>query len=249
MHRMLNRLHLPSTLSSLTRPALALAIAVMAVPFAGCEEAVPTELEPFFTPILDLPGLPDGETGTFEMTISNTGSTDVNVDSVAIAEDPDAPGQDGSFGAELDSTTILADDEGNLRVTYETPGGEAQAAIIVITSDAEVNPTLEIPVNALAYEPPAPADGGTEPTDSGTPADAGNPPNDAGNPPADSGTPADAGNPPADAGNPPADAGTPADSGTPADAGSDTDAGAAADAGTPADAGSDTDAGASDAGN
>ena len=229
MHRMLNRLHLPSTLSSLTRPALALAIAVMAVPFAGCEEAVPTELEPFFTPILDLPGLPDGETGTFEMTISNTGSTDVNVDSVAIAEDPDAPGQDGSFGAELDSTTILADDEGNLRVTYETPGGEAQAAIIVITSDAEVNPTLEIPVNALAYEPPAPADGGTEPTDSGTPADAGNPP--------------------ADAGNPPADAGTPADSGTPADAGSDTDAGAAADAGTPADAGSDTDAGASDAGN
>ena len=153
---------------------------------SACPERTPSELRPLFDSLENLPGLPpetdcgadpnccleegwcrDVET----LTIRNVGDRDVHVAAVRIAELDGHAGEESAFSKatiDLGEGDALGPDEQLIvRFRYTTPDGAGRSAKIVIESDAEVNPTLEIEVHALDYAPLPPSDGGTNDAGSG----------------------------------------------------------------------------------
>ena len=116
---------------------------------AGCGERVPSELRPGFEELIDLPFnicTEEGD-GSVNLLLRNIGDDEVTIASVAFTADSTQPDGVTNFNVPIvDDTTLLADGEAFVQFTYRVPGGLAQRAILAIQSDAEVNPTLEIPV-------------------------------------------------------------------------------------------------------
>lgn len=140
-----------------------LAFAPLLLLAIGCGPHTPTELVPTFTSLTGLPGLPpsdgcSGEDCCLEagwcldvetLTLRNVGSSTVTIESVAFKG-----GSDPAFKElQLSAMELGPDEQANVRFRYTTPTGAAQSGTIVITSDAEVNPTLEIGVETLPYTP------------------------------------------------------------------------------------------------
>jgi len=184
--------------------------ALLATALTACNP--PGQLEPLVDAIDELPGMPEPGSCAADdpdccltegwcldvewLTLRNVGGSTVNISSVSFT------GTDASSFTDVAASLSEVSPNALVAVSfrYTSPGGAAQSATLVVESDG-TNPTLEIPVQTLAYEaPPPPQDAG--PGDAG-PGDAG--PSDAG--PTDAG-PTDAG--PTDAG--PTDAG-PTDAG------------------------------------
>jgi len=174
----------------------------------------PGELSPLFTSIEGLPGyLDDADTpDPFEMPVRNIGEATVTVTGIHFEDlDGNAGESANFFDVENDTDTVEQNDQFILRFKWRTPGGVGQSALLVIESDAEVNPRLEVEVHSTDYAEPS--------DDAGVSEDAGSPAEDAGTS-EDAGASADAGGDGDDAGNA-ADAGASGD-----DAGSSADAGA-----------------------
>lgn len=115
----------------------------------GCGERVPSELRPGFEELIDLPFNICTEEGnsSVNLLLRNVGDDEVIIASVAFSADDTQPDGVTSFNAPVvDDTTLLADGEAFVQFTYRVPGGLSQRARLVINSDAEVNPTLEVPV-------------------------------------------------------------------------------------------------------
>ncbi len=168
---------LRTALLSLAAPAL----------FAGCPGS--SELVPFFESFEGLPGLrPATECAgggddccladrwcldVQTLSVRNVGSRTVTIDSVSFEDTGDAPGGAAAFSRlEAEPRELDPGEQTSVRFRYTTPGGEAQAATLVILSDADVNPRLEISATTLAYTPPGENDAGPGESDAG--------PNDAG---------------------------------------------------------------------
>jgi hypothetical protein len=177
----------PSSLILVLLPALFVSV--------GCEETVPSQLRPLFDTVL-LPGLPDPqcgepvldccfEEGTCEdvsFTVRNLGSAPVRVSGVSFEAVDGLEGDLDAFSdLVIDTPQIVQDDVAVIQFRYLTPGGLGRAAVIVVESDAEENPRLEVPVEATDFVP-EPVD------DAGVPEDAGNPVEDAGSPVEDAGS-------------------------------------------------------------
>lgn len=129
----------------------------------GCGPTTPTELVPTFTSLTGLPGLPPSDNcGTDDcclaagwcldvetLAIRNIGSTTVTIDSIAFSGDSAPSFKD----LVISSNELGPEEQANVRFRYSTPTGAAITGTIVIQSNAEVNPTLEIDVETLAYTP------------------------------------------------------------------------------------------------
>ncbi len=116
---------------------------------AACNERVPSELRPGFDEMIGLPFniCTEASVNPATLLIRNVGDDDVNIDSVAFKADPEQEAALSSFDEPVvDSDTLLADTEAFVRFSYRVPGGLAQRAILVISSNAAVNPELEVPV-------------------------------------------------------------------------------------------------------
>lgn len=114
----------------------------------GCVERAPGELVPAISPLVGLPVnlCSEAADSPLPLQITNIGDDEVTIDAVAFVEDPAQPAGLSSFDAPtIDTTTLLADEVAFVQFTYRSPGGAAQQAILRITSNAEVNPTLDIP--------------------------------------------------------------------------------------------------------
>lgn len=125
---------------------MALAVAAL----TGCVERVPSELRPAISPMENLPVdiCTEAALNPLPASVRNIGDDELTIASVAFAADPDQPDGLASFDApSLDKTSLLAEEEAFIQFTYRSPGGVSQQAILVVTSDAAVNPTLEIPVS------------------------------------------------------------------------------------------------------
>jgi len=122
----------------------------MAACVSACEPRVPSELRPTFDEMINLPFNLCTEEGTGPATLQvrNIGDAELAIASVAFTASPDDADALTSFDApEVDSTTLLADDEAFIQFTYRVPGGLTQRAVLVIESNAEVKPTLSVPVS------------------------------------------------------------------------------------------------------
>lgn len=114
----------------------------------GCVERAPGELVPAISPLVGLPVnlCSEAADSPLPLQITNIGDDEVTIDAVAFVEDPAQPDGLASFDEPtIDTTTLLADEVAFVQFTYRSPGGVAQQAILRITSNAEVNPTLDIP--------------------------------------------------------------------------------------------------------
>jgi hypothetical protein len=115
----------------------------------GCVERTPSELRPGFDALIDLAFniCTEEGTGPVQLLLRNIGDDEVTIASVAFVADPDQPDAVTSFDEPtVDNTSLLAEAEAFVQFTYRVPGGLAQKATLVISSDAEVNPELSIPV-------------------------------------------------------------------------------------------------------
>ncbi len=126
----------------------------------GCgDPPTPSELRPGFTSIIGLPfDLCTGK-GTVQGTLllRNIGDTLVTIDSVAFEAAAGQESELSSFDAPvLDRKELLADDEAFVVFDYRVPGGVEQNATLVITSDADVKPRLEVPVATQELVPDTP---------------------------------------------------------------------------------------------
>ena len=133
--------------SSLRRGLLA--ASALALLSTACNERFPSELRPGFDEMIGLPFNICTEEGNAPATLllRNIGDDDVTIESVAFEADPEQPDAVSSFDEPVvDTDTLIADTEAFVRFGYRVPGGLAQRAILVISSDAAVNPTLEVPV-------------------------------------------------------------------------------------------------------
>lgn len=122
----------------------------------GCVERVPSELVPVITPLVGLPVnlCTEAAPGPLPVQITNVGDDEVTVDGVAFVAHPDAPNGLAAFDEPtIDTTTLLADEVAFVQFTYRSPGGVAQQAILRITSNAEVNPTLDITATTDDFTP------------------------------------------------------------------------------------------------
>lgn len=114
----------------------------------GCVDRAPGELVPAISPLEGLPVNLCSEAAEtpLPLQITNIGDDEVTIDAAAFVEDPAQPEGLASFDAPtIDTTTLLADEVAFVQFTYRSPGGVAQQAILRITSNAEVNPTLDVP--------------------------------------------------------------------------------------------------------
>lgn len=115
----------------------------------GCVERTPSELRPGFDELLGLEFNICTEEGEapVNLLLRNIGDDEVTIASVAFVANPDQPDALSSFDAPtVDNTSLLAEAEAFVQFTYRVPGGLAQRATLVISSNAEVNPELSIPV-------------------------------------------------------------------------------------------------------
>lgn len=136
--------------------SLSLLSVVVGGVLVGCVERVPSELVPAITPLVGLPVnlCTEAATSPLPVQITNVGDAEVTVDGVAFVAHPDAPDGLAAFDEPvIDKTRLLADEVAFVQFTYRSPGGEAQQAILRITSDAEVNPTLDIPATTDDFTP------------------------------------------------------------------------------------------------
>ena len=147
------------------------AVAVLAGALSGCpEEVEPGELRASFDPITGLPASvePPATPFFFELPVRNIGETDVTISEVTFEEIDGAPGENANFtDVTLDVTAVARSEQAVIRFNYATPDGDAQSALMVIASDAEVNPRYEIEVHTR-FANAAPPDGGDDaPPDGG----------------------------------------------------------------------------------
>lgn len=122
----------------------------------GCVERVPGELVPAISPLIGLPVnlCSEAADAPVPLQITNIGDDEVTIDTVAFVEEPGQPEGLASFDEPtIDTTTLLADEVAFVQFTYRSPGGVAQQAILRITSNAEVNPTLDIPATTDDFTP------------------------------------------------------------------------------------------------
>jgi hypothetical protein len=142
---------------------------------SGCDPEEPGALRPSVTEVTNLPGYliqPD-DTPFAELILHNIGGTEVLIEDFTVEENADFPdGHNYFFDVDVGSTQIPSNVSTALRFSYQTPGGIGQQATLVILSDAEDTPKIEIPLASLDYvasNTEEPTDGGDMPTDSGIP--------------------------------------------------------------------------------
>ena len=131
----------------------ALCSVVVLVSVVGCVERTATELRPAISPMTNLPVdiCTEASLTPLAASVRNLGDDDIVIASVAFVADASQPDGLASFGEPvLDKTTLLGDEEAFIQFDYGSPGGVPQKATLVINSDAEVNPVLEIPVETSA---------------------------------------------------------------------------------------------------
>lgn len=152
-----------------------LSLALLSLPFVACAPSDPTELVPTFDSLVGLPGLAPESACTGDdcclaagwcldvetLSVRNVGSRTVTISSAELAaHDDDPDGVDAFSDLVISALEVAPNEQASLRFRYTTPGGDAQKAKIVIVSDAEVNPTLEVVVQTDAYTPPGEQDAG-----------------------------------------------------------------------------------------
>jgi hypothetical protein len=127
----------------------------VAVALAGCADPVPTELVPLAPTLLQLEANYCGREFVLDFSVRNAGDGEVNVSSVSFVADPESPDGVENFTVKANKLKVLGGESFFLRMTYKTPGGVAQRAVLRIESDAEKNPQLDVPAETDAFLPPA----------------------------------------------------------------------------------------------
>jgi hypothetical protein len=131
-------------------------VVVVACALGGCAQRVPSELVPAITPLIELPVnlCTEAAPRPLPVQITNIGDADVTIASVTFVAQPDQSDDLASFDTPtLDDDRVLADEVAFIQFTYRSPGGVAQQAILRVLSDADVNPTLDIPVTSDDFTP------------------------------------------------------------------------------------------------
>jgi hypothetical protein len=137
------------------------ALSILAVPalLMACGERVPSELRPGFDEMTNLPFnlcTEEGQ-GPASLLLRNIGDDEVTISGVAFVAVTGKEAELLSFDEPtLDVDSLLADETAFVQFDYRVPGGLAQHATLVITSDAAVNPKLEVPVTTLELVPETP---------------------------------------------------------------------------------------------
>jgi hypothetical protein len=137
------------------------ALSILAVPalLMACGERVPSELRPGFDEMTNLPFdlcTEEGQ-GPASLLLRNIGDDEVTISGVKFEAVADKESELSSFDAPtLDVGSLLADETAFVQFTYRVPGGLAQHAKLVVTSDAAVNPTLEVLVTTQELVPETP---------------------------------------------------------------------------------------------
>ena len=131
-----------------TKPFVLLAT-VAAFSIACGEERVPSELRPGFDSLIGLPFdicTEEGQ-GAGSLLVRNIGDDTVKIDGVVFVAAEGQEAELSSFDApEIDTNTLLADDEALIQFFYRVPGGVEQNAVLVISSNAAANPELRVDV-------------------------------------------------------------------------------------------------------
>lgn len=137
----------------------ALVFGGLVVVVGGCAERVPSELRPGFDALVLESNFCGTELPAIELLVRNIGDDPVQLESATFQPVADHEADVDHFSApELDETKLLAEEEAFVRFTYSTPGGIGQKVNLVITSNADVNPTLSIPTETVEFLPADPAD-------------------------------------------------------------------------------------------